>query len=53
MQGGDTPTTMRAHAAAGTAAGGLVAGKYRLERLIAKGGMGAVWQALDCTLDRP
>ncbi|MBW2456298.1 MAG: serine/threonine protein kinase, partial [Deltaproteobacteria bacterium] len=33
--------------------GALVANKYRLERLVARGGMGAVWEAWDSQLERP
>lgn len=32
---------------------GLLAGKYQMSRVIGKGGMGQVWEALDRTLDRP
>jgi len=33
--------------------GTIVAGKYELERLIARGGMGAVWEGRDMELERP
>ena len=32
--------------------GQILAGKYRIERPIAKGGMGSVWVAKDLALDR-
>ncbi|RJO77020.1 serine/threonine protein kinase [Nocardia panacis] len=32
--------------------GGMIADRYRLQRLIATGGMGQVWEALDTRLDR-
>jgi serine/threonine protein kinase len=34
------------------AAGSVVAGKYQLERLVARGGMGTIWDALDTDLER-
>jgi serine/threonine protein kinase len=34
------------------AAGCVVAGRYRLERRIARGGMGSIWAGVDTTLDR-
>jgi serine/threonine protein kinase len=33
--------------------GSLIGGKYRLETLLGEGGMGAVWQARNVTLDLP
>ena len=34
------------------AAGAVVGGKYGLERLVARGGMGTIWDALDTDLER-
>ncbi len=36
-----------------TAPGLVVAGKYKLEDLVGKGGMGEVWRAFDQSLERP
>jgi serine/threonine-protein kinase len=33
--------------------GGLIAGRYRIERTVARGGMSVVYRATDVTLDRP
>ena len=34
------------------AAGSVIAGRYRLDRRIARGGMGSIWAGVDTTLDR-
>jgi len=50
------PPTVRDSAptiAAEPSAGGTIAGKYRLDRTIARGGMGAIWAGWDLGLERP
>jgi serine/threonine-protein kinase len=49
----DTPTQLAAPPSELQASGQLIAGKYELKHMIAQGGMGAVWKAIDTQLERP
>src|SRR5262245_13064933 len=50
----ETPTELMRAPVSGDAPtrGTIVMGKYQLERMIARGGMGAVWEAWDSALER-
>ncbi|HET9232546.1 MAG TPA: serine/threonine protein kinase, partial [Candidatus Eisenbacteria bacterium] len=49
-----TPTVPKANeSSAPYAPGDIIAAKYRLERLLGEGGMGAVWAAHNIALDSP
>jgi parallel beta-helix repeat protein len=48
-----TPASELDHRLRRLAPGWLFAGRYRMENLVGRGGMGVVWRALDETLDRP
>jgi serine/threonine protein kinase len=47
----DTPTLPASGAWSSYEEGQVLAGKYRLERLLAQGGMGSVWRARNTSLD--
>jgi serine/threonine-protein kinase len=50
---GDTPTELyRAGSLSGPIKGATIANKYRVDKLIAIGGMGSVWKAHDTLLER-
>jgi serine/threonine protein kinase len=48
-----TPASELDHRLRRLAPGWIFAGRYRMENLVGRGGMGVVWRAIDETLDRP